>query len=285
MKNLSSKWLLAFTMLAAVSFISCGSDDDEVTPPEVEMEVEADDTSKPSTLSTGSSTTYISYNDDGLVSQIKTEDGGFVQSLRYDYSQLESNHKIIVKRYTRRNGGEEYESESWHEFDLEDGRVVASRIVNGEDQTSSEGTYTYNEKGQLISYKPQGGNEYRITWENYVITDVETKYGDEEEWMSRIATLEYSKVKVGKYCGYFDLTMKDAVLVYEEEMGLLLNSMFGTKVKYFPSKMTIDDHGMGIECTLKFNSKTDAVPSSTTGMGITHQITWMKAIKAKVKVK
>lgn len=280
MKNLSSKWLLAFTMLAAVSFISCGSDDDEVTPPEVEMEVEADDTSKPSTLSTGSSTTYISYNDDGLVSQIKTEDGGFVQSLRYDYSQLESNHIITVRQYEIQNG-EESESNVWYEYTMEDGRVVASRNLDIENQIKSEVTYAYNEKGQLISYKSSANYEYRITWENDVITNVESKYG-EGEWHSWIQSIEYSKVKVGRYGGYFDLVMKYAVLD-DEEAGLLLNGMFGAKVKYFPKKMLGDNTVP--DGSLEFSSKTSATPSSITFQGVTQQIVWMKAIKAKVKVK
>ena len=281
MKNLFSKWLLAFTVFAAVGFISCGSDDDDVTPPEEEQEVEANDYSMPSQLISGHRTTSFSYNPDGTVSEIKEDDGFLVLCYRYDYSKLESDHIITVRQYEIQNG-EESESNVWGEYTLEDGRVVASRNLDIENQIKREVTYAYNEKGQLISYKSSANNEYRITWENDVITDVETKYGDEEEWHSWIQSIEYSKVKVGRYGGYFDLVMKYAVLD-DEEAGLLLNGMFGAKVKYFPKKMlggnTLPDG------SLEFSSKTSAIPSSITFMGVTQQIVWMKAIKAKVKVK
>ena len=282
MKNLSSKWLLAFTVFAAVGFISCGSDDDDVTPPEEEQEVEANDYSMPSQLISSLSTTSFSYNPDGTVSEIKEDDGdGYVQCYRYDYSKLESDHIITVRQYEIQNG-EESESNVWGEYTLEDGRVVASRNLDIENQIKREVTYAYNEKGQLISYKSSANNEYRITWENDVITDVETKYGDEEEWHSWIQSIEYSKVKVGRYGGYFDLVMSQAVLD-DEEAGLLLNGMFGAKVKYFPKKMlggnTLPDG------SLEFSSKTSAIPSSITFMGVTQQIMWMSQAMKKKEVK
>lgn len=280
MKNLSSKWLLAFTMLAAVSFISCGSDDDEVTPPEEEQEVEANDYSMPSQLISGHRTTSFSYNPDGTVSEIKEDDGSLVLCYRYDYSKLESDHKIIVRQYEIQNG-EESESNVWGEYTLEDGRVVASRNLDIENQIKSEVTYAYNEKGQLISYKSSANYEYRITWENDVITNVESKHG-EGEWHSWIQSIEYSKVKVGRYGGYFDLVMKYAVLD-DEEAGLLLNGMFGAKVKYFPKKMLGDNTVP--DGSLEFSSKTSAIPSSITFMGVTRQIMWMSQAMKKKEVK
>ena len=278
MKDLFSKWLLAFTVFAAVGFISCGSDDDDVTPPDEDMEVEADDYSMPSQLIVGQRTTSFSYNPDGTVSEIKEDDGdGHVYCYRYDYSKLESDHIITVKQYGIQNG-EESEYDEWYEYILEDGRVVACRVLDDEGNLSNEETYTYNEKGQLISYKPQENFEIRITWENDVITNVDTKYG-EGDWFSRTQSIEYSKVKVGRYGGYFDLAMKYLVLD-DEEAGLLLNGMFGAKVKYFPKKMLGDNTVP--DGSLEFSSKTSAIPSSITFQGVKLQIMWMsKAMKKK----
>lgn len=281
MKNLFSKWLLAFTVFAAVGFISCGSDDDDVTPPEEEQEVEADDYSMPSQLKTGQRTTSFLYNPDGTVSEIKEDDGvGHVQCYRYDYSKLESDHIITVKHYEIQNG-EESESNVWGEYTLEDGRVVASRNLDIENQIKSEVTYAYNEKGQLISYKSSANYEYRITWENDVITNAEFKYG-EEEWHSWIQSIEYSKVKVGRYGGYFNLVMSQALLSEDRTAGLLLNGMFGANVKYFPKKML----GNGIpDGSLEFSGKKSALPSSITFQGYTEQIMWMSQAMKKKEVK
>lgn len=280
MKNLSSKWLLAFTMLAAVSFISCGSDDDEVTPPEEEQEVEANDYSMPSQLISGHRTTSFSYNPDGTVSEIKEDDGSLVLCYRYDYSKLESDHIITVRQYEIQNG-EESESNVWYEYTLEDGRVVASRNLDIENQIKSEVTYAYNEKGQLISYKSSANYEYRITWENDVITNVESRYV-EEEWRSWFRSIEYSKVKVGRYGGYFNPVMSQAVLHEDRTAGLLLNGMFGANVKYFPKKML--GNGMP-DGSLEFSGKKSAIPSSITYMGYKQQIMWMSIAMKKKEVK
>jgi len=281
MKNLFSKWLMAFTVFAAVGFISCSSDDNDVTPPEEEQEVEANDYSMPSQLIFGHRTTSFSYNPDGTVSEIKEDDGSLVLCYRYDYSKLESDHIITVRQYEIQNG-EESESNVWGEYTLEDGRVVASRNLDIENQIKSEETFAYNEKGQLISYKSSANYEYRITWENDVITNVESR-PVEGEWHSWIQSVEYSKVKVGRYGGYFDLAMKYAVLHENRTAGLLLNGMFGAKVKYFPKKLlggnTLPDG------SLEFSSKTSAIPSSITFMGCTWQIMWMSQAMKKKEVK
>jgi YD repeat-containing protein len=273
MKTLSSKWLLALAVFATAALVSCGDDDNNTNPPTPDEEVEADNSSMLFQLTTGQTTISFSYNVDGTINEI--DDGHSSLRYVYDYSRLESDHKITVRGFNSDNE----EQFPRHEFDLADGRVVAQRNVDAESQTSNEVTYTYDEQGQLIGRTMlQWGAEERISWENGVITKVEDKYG-EEGWRPMVSSIQYSKVKVGRYGRYFDLTLCCGVLRNEIERGLLQNGMFGTPVKYFPVAMSIVMEG--INGSLKFSSNTSAIPSSLTFQGVTQQINWMKRVAKK----
>lgn len=247
MKNLFNKWMLALVVLSTFGLASCGDDDDDKKT-ETE-EVNYADAKLLKMVSKVTSDEHFfgplvgecnyEYNADGYVS--KSSDLSSENNLydTYDYSKLKTENKIVVTHKYE----SDYDSEtSSYTYFLENGRVT--KITCGDNEVS----LVYNGKNQLTKVVYSDLNYTVITWENDVITKIETK-NEEHKDDNFEEEITYSDVPAGS----FSNAVASVAVWCDGADGICLNKMFGASVKYLPKKIVRTDYGENNIATSEFS--------------------------------
>ena len=260
MKNLLNKWMLALVVLSTFGLASCGDDDDDKKT-ETE-EVNYADAKLLKMVSKVTSDEHFfgplvgecnyEYNADGYVS--KSSDLSSENNLydTFDYSKLKSENKIVVTHKYE----SDYDSEtSSYTYFLENGRVT--KITCGDNEVS----LVYNGKNQLTKVVYSDLNYTVITWENDVITKIETK-NEEHKDDNFEEEITYSDVPAGS----FSNAVTSVAVWCDGADGIGLNKMFGANLKYLPEKIVRTDDGENLVSTseISFDSVTKLPVSEKT---------------------
>lgn len=247
MKNLFNKWMLALVVLSTFGLASCGDDDDDKKT-ETE-EVNYADAKLLKMVSKVTSDEHFfgplvgecnyEYNADGYVS--KSSDLSSENNLydTYDYSKLKTENKIVVTH--KYESGPNSDTSSYTYF-LENGRV--SKITCGDKEVS----LIYNGKNQLTKVVYSDLNYTVLTWENDVVTKIETK-NEEHKDDNFEEEITYSDVPAGS----FSNAVISVAVWCDGADGICLNKMFGASVKYLPKKIVRTDYGENLVSTSEFS--------------------------------